>query len=151
MVLHQHLNFWNSFLSGIFLTDSSSRVVDVSRSATWRCFLDPPSTSSWVVKTVHCCLPGLLHGEVVRVAIRDGNFTSHWEYFWALRIWRVLRLTFKYHCQTTSPKCCNSLNCTPNLSSPETLDVVTWGRNSLLTLPNINCKHSSFKPMGATS
>lgn len=40
------------------------------------------SPSSWVVKTVHCCLPGLF-GEVVRVAIRDGYFISH-EWF---RIW----------------------------------------------------------------
>lgn len=95
-----------------------SRVVAISMPAKWRCFLDPPSTSSWVVKTVHCCLPGLLHGEVVRVAIRDGNFTSHW---WGW-IWRVCSSTrgtamkFKSHCQTWAHKSCLHCLDTSNLT-----------------------------------
>lgn len=32
---------------------------------------------------------------------------------------------------------------------PHQMPVVMWRRNSLLTLPNLNCKHSSLKPMGA--
>lgn len=37
----QQLNIWNSSSVGVFIAESSSCVVDVSRTAKWRCFLDP--------------------------------------------------------------------------------------------------------------
>lgn len=85
ILLYQYLNIWDSFfLSGIVITDSSWWVLMLAM------LFGSPSTSSWVVKTVHCCLPGLLHGEVVSVAIRDGNFTSYWWVFYSPRQLRVL-------------------------------------------------------------
>lgn len=114
-----------------------------------------PSTSSWVVKTVYCRLPGLLHGEVVSVAIRDGNFTSHW---WAsyrpgqcgaLTGWNLSGASSTEGTVRLEPKNPEISAGNFNLSSPDACHFVGGG-NSLLVFPNINCKHSSLKPKGAT-